>query len=82
MLTEILKTEPNLRISVQNLMQHKYFIQVDWPRVLSRTAEVPFLPQPQRFLFTLAQRSQSVQPKLDQLSRYNLKRANQQLLDF
>jgi hypothetical protein len=45
MMQEIFKIEPNLRITIQELLDHNFFSSQDWSKVnLKEQGQVPFVP--------------------------------------
>jgi hypothetical protein len=56
MFSEIFQTEPNLRITIEDLMEHKYFTSLDfyhqdfWAEIRKKKVKnVPFVPDTQPY---------------------------------
>jgi hypothetical protein len=47
-------TEPNLRISLKQMSQHKFFSGVDWKEVSEKKLPVPYTPNPMKYKYLLS----------------------------
>ena len=44
LLSQIFVLEPNLRIALQGIMQHRFFASTDWAKLRDKQVEVPYVP--------------------------------------
>lgn len=55
LLQQIFVLEPNLRISIENIKQHKFFSDIDWLLAEKRRLEpVPYKPNPMKYKYLLS----------------------------
>ncbi len=61
LLQQIFVLDPNLRITIADIKQHKFFADVDWRSVESRKLEpVPYKPNPLKYRYLLQNKYESV----------------------
>ena len=89
LLQEIFKLEPNLRITIAEIKQHKFFASTVWDKVKNKSVEVPYAPEVGKFQHLLAselsiKKEETEKPVKRQsvLESLNLQRINKEFEDF
>jgi serine/threonine protein kinase len=55
LLQQIFVLEPNLRITLADMKQHKFFSDIDWPEAAKRNLHpVPYKPNPMKYKYLLS----------------------------
>ena len=61
LLSQILVLEPNLRLSISDIKQHKFFADIDWKVAEKRGLEpVPYKPNPLKYRYLLLNKYNSI----------------------
>eukprot|EP00347_Sterkiella_histriomuscorum_P015976 403354976 len=64
LISQILVLEPNLRLSIQDIKQHKYFADINWDQVIEKKLEpAPYKPNPLKYRYLL----QNKYPKISSI---------------
>lgn len=51
---KILVADPELRIDIRGIMQHRFFAEVNWQQVEAKQVSPPYVPPPDKFLQNLS----------------------------
>ena len=64
MVQSCLITDPEKRLSINEVMESKFFENTDWQKVKSRTFEsneIPYKPNPMKFMYLLGNKYDDIQ---------------------
>jgi serine/threonine protein kinase len=82
LLQHILTIEPNLRISLTDIKEHRFFAHNDWSRVKSKSmGPPPYKPNPMKYRYLLANKYADVQGMNEEVNA-DIVRVNKELEDF